>query len=168
MTFTLDKEKNREQLEDFQQFLNEQKGKSGNLMVVLHRAQHDFGFIPAELQEMISDTLRIPRAEIYGVITFYSQFTLIPKGEMQVGVCMGTACYVKNAQKTLEAFEQELGIKAGETAPDGSASITATRCLGACGLAPVVAINDKIFGHLPPDGVAGAIESYRAEVEKND
>ncbi len=168
MTFTLDKEKNREKLEDYQQFLNGQKGKPGNLMIVLHKAQHDFGYIPAELQQMISDTLRIPLAEIYGVITFYSQFTTEPKGDMQIGVCMGTACYVKNAQKTLEAFEEELGIKAGETAADRSASITATRCLGACGLAPVAAINDKMYGHLKPDDVAKAIESYRAEVKQND
>lgn len=168
MTFTLDRDKNREKLEDYQAFLDAQKGKPGNLMIVLHKAQHDFGYIPSELQKMISDTLRIPLAEIYGVITFYSQFTTEPKGDMQVGVCMGTACYVKNAQKTLDAFVEELGIQPGETAADRSASITATRCLGACGLAPVAAINEKIFGHLKPDGVAKAIASYRAEVEKND
>lgn len=168
MTFTLDVEKNREKLEDYQQFLNAQKGKPGNLMLVLHKAQEVFGYIPGEIQQMISDTLRIPRAEIYGVITFYSQFTTVPKGEMQVSVCMGTACYVKNAQKTLEKFEEELGIKAGETALDGSASIAATRCIGACGLAPVAAINDKVYGHLKPDGVVDAINAYRAEVKNND
>jgi NADH:ubiquinone oxidoreductase subunit E len=153
MTFTLDVEKNREKLEDYQQFLNAQKGKPGNLMLVLHKAQEVFGYIPGEIQQMISDTLRIPRAEIYGVITFYSQFTLIPRGETQVAVCMGTACYVKGAQAALDKAEEVLGIKSGETTPDGKYSVEATRCLGACVLAPFITINEEPHGRVTPADV---------------
>lgn len=167
MAFEFDMEKNKEKVAAYQEFLNNQKGKAGNTMIALHEAQHVFGYIPEEIQQMISDTLRVPMAEIYGVITFYGQFTLEPKGEMQVGVCLGTACYVKGAPKILEKFEEEMGIKAGTTKEDGSCSLTATRCLGACGLAPVAHINDKVVGHLTASDVPKVISAYYKERETN-
>ncbi len=163
MAFALDLDKFRDKIDEYQLFLNSQKGKPGNLMIALHKAQAVFGCIPLDIQQMISDTLRIPLAEIYGVITFYSQFTLVPKGEVQVGVCLGTACYVKGSQQSLEQYEEALGIKAGQTSEDGRYSIEATRCIGACGLAPVASINEHIFGHLTKQGVKDSLKDFVKE-----
>ncbi len=161
MAFELDMVKNKEKLEAYQSFLNRQKGKPGNLMIVLHEAQSKFGYIPNEIQKMISETLRIPRAEIYGVITFYSQFTLIPKGETQVAVCLGTACYVKGAQAVLDKSEEVLGIRSGETTPDGKFSIQATRCVGACVLAPVITVNEDAHGRMTPNSMEELLKEVK-------
>lgn len=160
MAFSLDLEKNREKIEEYQEFLNTQKGKPGNLMIALHKAQQKFGCVPSEIQQIISDTLRVPLSEIYGVITFYSQFTLVPKGKCHVGVCMGTACYVKGSKQILEQYEEMLGVKAGETSADGQYSLEATRCIGACGLAPVSSVNEDIYGHLTKDAVTASMKKY--------
>lgn len=161
MAFELDMVKNKEKLGAYQSFLNRQKGKPGNLMIVLHEAQSKFGYIPNEIQKMISETLRIPRAEIYGVITFYSQFTLIPKGETQVAVCLGTACYVKGAQAVLDKSEEVLGIRSGETTPDGKFSIQATRCVGACVLAPVITVNEDAHGRMTPNSMEELLKEVK-------
>ena len=130
-------------------------------MAVLHKAQNLFGYLPIEIQKMISEELRIPLSEIYGVATFYSQFSLIPKGEYKIGVCLGTACYVKGSQEILDKVEELLGISVGQTTSDRKFSIDATRCLGACGLAPVLTVNEDVYGKLNPDDVKEIIEKYR-------
>jgi len=130
-------------------------------MPILQKAQEIFGYLPIELQNHIAEALEIPLTDIYGVATFYSQFSLTPKGEYQVGVCMGTACYVRGAQKILDEFAKILDVKVGETTVDGKFTLEATRCLGACGLAPVIMINDEVYGRLIPDDVPGIIGKYK-------
>ncbi len=131
-------------------------------MAVLHEAQDQFGYLPKEIQELISKELRIPLSEIYGVATFYSQFSLVPKGEYKIGgVCLGTACYVKGAQEILDKVEEELGITVGQTTPDRKFSISATRCLGACGLAPVLVVNEDVYGRLKAEDVEEILNKYR-------
>ncbi|CCQ96214.1 NADP-reducing hydrogenase subunit HndA [[Clostridium] ultunense Esp] len=161
MEFAFDLEANEEKLKDLKIFMRENKRKKGALMAVLHEAQNLFGYLPIEVQKMISEELRIPLSEIYGVATFYSQFSLIPKGEYKIGVCLGTACYVKGAQEILDKVEELLGIGVGQTTPDRKFSIDATRCLGACGLAPVLTVNEDVYGKLNPDDVKEIIEKYR-------
>lgn len=130
-------------------------------MMALHEAQDLFGYIPLEIMELISKELKVPLSEIYGVATFYSQFSLVPKGENVIGICLGTACYVKGGQDILAKLEDMLGIKSGQTTPDGKFSIDTTRCLGACGLAPVMMINGQVYGRLTLDKVEEIINSYR-------
>ena len=134
----------------------------GCLMPILQEAQGIYGYLPIEVQTMIADGLGISLSEVYGVATFYSQFSLTPKGEHRISVCLGTACYVKGADKVLEAVEKHLGIKSGETTPDGKFTIQDTRCLGCCGLAPVMTINEDVYGRLVPGNVKGILDKYRA------
>lgn len=117
-----------------------------NLIQILNEVQVHYGYIPKHAQMRISEYLNIPMAEIYGVITFYSRFTLRPKGKYHIAVCLGTACYVKGSQKIMDRLEERLKIKAGETTKDGKFSIEATRCVGACGLAPVFTVNGEVYG----------------------
>lgn len=138
------------------------KGEPGALMPVLQEAQNIFGYVPKDVQEIIADGLGTTLAEVYGVATFYAQFSLEPKGEYVVGVCLGTACYVKGSQKVLDKLTEELAIPVGRTTADGKFTLNATRCLGACGLAPVMMINDEVYGRLTPDMVPGIIAKYRA------
>lgn len=161
MEFAFDWEENEEKIRDLKIFIKENKGKKGVLMSVLHKAQELFGYLPIEVQKLISQELSIPLSEIYGVATFYSQFSLIPKGEYKIGVCLGTACYVKGAQEILDKLEEVLGIDVGQTTPDRKFSIDATRCIGACGLAPVITVNEDVYGKLSPDDVEEIIEKYR-------
>lgn len=142
-----------EDLKDFKAFLAPLKGKPGQLMHALHHAQDNFGFIPPEIQELIASELKVPMAEVYGVITFYSRFTEIPKGKRQISVCMGTACYVKGAVKILEEIETVVGVKSGKTTEDGTVSISTTRCLGACSMAPVITVDEDVHGRLLPKDV---------------
>ncbi len=143
------------------QVIEENKDRKGALMPILHEAQNIFGALPIEVQKVISEKLDISLAEIYGVVTFYSQFSLVPKGEFVVGLCLGTACYVKGAQNILDRLETELGIKVGETSKDGKFTLEATRCLGCCGLAPVMVINEKVYGRLEPAQITGILEQYK-------
>lgn len=161
MEFQFDWEANKDKIRDFKIFIEENKEKKGALMAVLHRAQNQFGYLPKEILEITSEELKIPLSEIYGIVTFYSQFSLIPKGENQIGICLGTACYVKGAQNILNKVEEELGITVGGTTPDRKFSISATRCLGACGLAPVLMINNHIYGRLTVDDVEEILNKYR-------
>lgn len=161
MDFKFDLEENKEKLEEFKIFIKEIEGKKGALMPVLQEAQGKFGYLPVEVLEMISKGLAIPLAEVYGVVTFYSQFSLIPKGEFKIGVCLGTACYVRGAQDLLNKVVQELGIEPGKTTTDMKFSLTATRCIGACGLAPVMSVNDDVYGRLKPEDVKGILDKYR-------
>lgn len=161
MEFTFDLEENAEKINNFKIFINEHKDDSGALMPVLQEAQGKFGYLPQEILRMISKDLDIPLAEVYGVVTFYSQFSLVPKGEFDVSICMGTACYVRGAQDIVDAVVKELGIGVDQTTPDMKFSISETRCLGACGLAPVLVVNDDVYGRLSAKDVKAVIEKYR-------
>ena len=144
-----------------QQVIDELKNEPGALMPIMQRAQDIFGYLPEDVQNIIAKGLDIPVSDVYGVATFYAQFNLEPKGKYIISVCLGTACYVKGAQLVLDELEKVLGIPAGSTTPDGLFTLNATRCLGACGLAPVIMVNDDVYGRLTPDQVAGVIEKYR-------
>lgn len=133
------------------------------LMMILSDIQKEYGYIPLEVQELVSDRTGIPVAEIYGVVTFYSFFSLTPKGKYVIGCCLGTACYVKGAQMVIDKFTELLGIKAGETTEDGLFTLDALRCIGACGIAPAVSINGKVYPKVSVDSVKGIIEEYRAK-----
>ena len=137
------------------------KGQPGALMPVLQKAQSIFGCVSLDVQKYIAEGLNVTLSEVYGVATFYAQFTLEPAGKYVISVCLGTACYVKGAQKVLDRLSEELGVKVGGTTKDGLFTLQATRCLGACGLAPVIMVNDDVYGRLTPDQVAGIIEKYR-------
>ena len=137
----------------------------GELINVLHQTQDYLGYLPAEAQELIAERLNIPTAKVYGVVSFYSFFTMQPKGKYPVSVCMGTACYVRGAEKILESFEKELGIMPGETDKAGLFSLTSLRCVGACGLAPVALVDGKVFGRLAPANVKAIVNEYR-EMDK--
>ena len=125
----------------------------GELINILHKAQDTFGYLPREVQEIIARQLGIPVSKVYGVVTFYSFFTMTPKGEHPISVCMGTACYVRGAEKVLDEFKRVLGINVGETTSDGKYSLSSLRCVGACGLAPVVLIGEKVCGRIVPGDV---------------
>ena len=139
----------------------EHKDQDGAVIPVLHKAQEIYGYLPIEVQEMISEGLDVPLAEIYGIVTFYTQFSLNPKGKYHIGVCLGTACYVKGSGDILDKIKEILGIEVGKCTPDGLFSIEATRCIGACGLAPVLTVNDDVYGRLVVDDVEGIIAKYR-------
>jgi NADH:ubiquinone oxidoreductase subunit E len=132
------------------------------LMMILSKIQKEYGYIPLEVQEIVSAKTGIPVAEIYGVVTFYSFFSLEPKGKYVLGICLGTACYVKSSQQILDKFEQILGIKAGQTTPDGLFTIEAIRCMGACALAPAMSVNGKVYPKVTPDEVNKIIAEYKA------
>ena len=133
----------------------------GELINVLHKAQGEFGYLPEEVQREIAKNLDIPVAKVYGVVTFYSFFTMTPKGKHTISVCMGTACYVRDAEKVVEEISKELGIKVGEVTADGKFSLDCLRCVGACGLAPVMLIGDKVYGRLNPKEVKGILQNYK-------
>ena len=131
------------------------------LMMILSAVQKKYGYIPLEVQQIISEKTGIPVAEIYGVVTFYSFFSLKPKGKYVLGICLGTACYVKNSQQVVDKFSSLLGIEPGETTKDGLFTIEAIRCIGACALAPAMSINGKVYPKVTPDQVGKIIEEYR-------
>ncbi len=136
------------------------QGVPGATMPVMQEAQDIYGYLPIEVQKMIADGMGISLEEIYGIASFYSQFKLNPNGEVAIAVCLGTACYVKGSGDILERLEQRLGIKSGETSSDGKFSLEATRCIGACGLAPVLTINEEVYGRLKVDDVDKILEKY--------
>ena len=136
------------------------KNEPGMLMNALHKAKKIFGYLTAEVQEVVANEMNVSLAKVYGVVSFYSFFTMTPKGEHPVSICMGTACYVRGAEKVLEEFKRILDLKVGETSTDGKYSINCLRCVGACGLAPVVSIGEKVYGRVAPDEVAGIIKEY--------
>ena len=152
----------KEKFEKLQQVIEAHKGQKGALMPILQEAQSIFGCVSMDVQKVIADSLDITLSEVYGVATFYSQFSLQPKGEYVIGVCLGTACYVKGSQKVLDRVQKELGITVGTTTKDGRFTLQATRCLGACGLAPVMMINDEVFGRLVEDDVPGILARFQA------
>ena len=150
-----------EQKEQLMSVIAQYKDQAGALIPVLHQAQEIYGYLPIEVQTMIADGLGVPLAEVYGVVTFYTQFSLNPKGEYKVGVCLGTACYVKGSGDILAKFKELVGIDVDGCTPDGKFSLEATRCIGACGLAPVFTINEDVYGRITADDVPGILAKYQ-------
>lgn len=149
-----------EQKDRLLQFIAEKKNEPGALMPILQEAQEIYGYLPVEVQTMIAEEMDIPLEKVYGVSTFYSQFTLNPKGKYQISVCLGTACYVKGSGLILEELQNQLGIQNGECTPDRKFSLDACRCVGACGLAPVMLVNDDVYGRMTPDQVKDVLAKY--------
>jgi NADH:ubiquinone oxidoreductase subunit E len=149
--------------QELDEFIASLPTTNGALIAVLHRAQDLFGYLPKEVQLHIAHQLAIPAAKVYGVVSFYSFFNTQPRGEFNINVCLGTACFVRGAANILKEFETQLGIKNGETTRDGMFSINTIRCIGACGLAPVVMINEKVYGRLQPQDVKPIIEECLAK-----
>ena len=149
-----------EQKEALLSVIHELRGERGSLMPIMQKAQEIYGYLPIEVQTMISDELHVPLEKIYGVATFYSQFALSPKGRYQISVCLGTAFYVKGSGDIYNKLMDLLGIVGGECTPDGKFSLDACRCVGACGLAPVMMINDEVYGRLSVDDVEAILAKY--------
>lgn len=149
-----------EQEKELKQAISDLKDIQGSLMPIMQKAQDIYGYLPVEVLTKISDETEIPLEKIYGVATFYSQFSLQPKGQYQISVCLGTACYVKGSGAIVEKLEQILGISNGQSTPDGKFSLDSCRCVGACGLAPVMLINDDVYGRLVPEDIPGIIAKY--------
>ncbi len=150
----------KEQEAELLKVIAEHKDDKGALMPILQKAQGIYGYLPIEVQTMISNEMDIPLEKIYGVVTFYSQFSLNPKGKYQISVCLGTACYVKGSGDIYDKLMEKLGIKGGECTPDGKFSLDACRCIGACGLAPVLTVNDDVYGRLTVDEIDGILAKY--------
>ena len=158
----LTKEQFSAKMDELKAFIDANKNIDGPLMPVMQKAQEAFGYLPMEAMTLIADELDIPVSKIYGVATFYAQFSLTPKGDNIIQVCTGTACYVKGAQAVLDEVIHQLGIHSGETTEDGKFTIQDTRCLGCCGLAPVMTINEDVYGRVVPGQVKGILDKYRA------
>ncbi len=137
-------------------------GNQGSELInVLHQVQGKLGYLPAEVQEVIAKELNISVAKVYGVVTFYSFFTMIPMGEFPISICMGTACYVRGSEQVLSEFQRQLGIEVGQSTADGKFSLNCLRCVGACGLAPVVMVGEKVYGRVSPQMVKNIIAEYK-------
>jgi NADH:ubiquinone oxidoreductase subunit E len=149
-----------EQVQEFNALLQKNLGNGGNVMEVLQKTQGIFGYIPELSVKMISDALKIAESEVFGVITFYSQFTLTPKAKYNIDVCLGTACFVLGAQDIMDKILAKLGVKVGEMTKDGKWIVTSCRCLGCCGLAPAITINGEVYGKLKVEDIDKIIDSY--------
>ncbi|MCX7904787.1 MAG: NADH-quinone oxidoreductase subunit NuoE [Caloramator sp.] len=150
-----------ERLEKAKEVIKKYKDVKGGLIPVLHQIQNIYGYLPEDVLKIVSQELNVPMSEIYGVASFYSYFSLEPKGEHIIRVCLGTACYVKGAQGLIDRLSKELGIEVGKTTQDGKFTLEATRCLGACGLAPVMVIGEKVYGRLTPDDIPNILKEYK-------
>ncbi|MGL5000898.1 MAG: NAD(P)H-dependent oxidoreductase subunit E [Cetobacterium sp.] len=153
----------KEMFDELKNYIDEIEDRNGVLISVLHRGQEIFGYLPKEVQEFIASELKIPIAKVYGVVSFYHFFSMIPKGKYPISVCMGTACYVRGAEKVLNNIKNYLGIDVGETTEDGLFSIDTLRCVGACGLAPVVLIGKDVYGKEDVKDMKKILEKYRKE-----
>ena len=151
---------NKELFDELGEFIESKNCDPAELIAILHRAQHIFGYLPMEVQQFIADKLGINVSKVYGVVTFYSFFTMVPKGKYVINICLGTACFVRGSDKLLAKVEEILKIKNGETTPDGKFTVTSLRLVGACGLAPVMQINGKTYGNLKPEDVEGILAQY--------
>ena len=149
-----------EQAAALQKVIDANKHDTSRLMGVMQEAQGIYGYLPMEVQEMIAEGMNVPLEKVYGVATFYAQFALSPKGQYDISVCLGTACYVKGAGDVFDKFRELLGIEADECTPDGKYSLSACRCIGACGLAPVLTVNSDVYGNLTADDVPGILAKY--------
>jgi NADH:ubiquinone oxidoreductase subunit E len=154
------KESDQEKYDRIAQMIEEYKDKEGSLIQILHMAQGIYGFLPLELQQFIAEKLGKPLSEVYGVVTFYSFFSTKPRGEYTIRVCMGTACYVRGGKKIVDKMRELLGIGIGDTTPDGKFTLEVMRCIGACGLAPALSINGKVYKQVNPDKLLSILEKY--------
>lgn len=150
----------KDQIDKIKEICASFNNEGGELINVLHKTQSTFGYLPAEVQEVVARELNVSVAKVFGVVTFYSFFTMVPKGKYPISICTGTACYVRGAEKVLDELKKELKIEVGETTPDGKFSIACLRCVGACGLAPVVMVGDKTYGRVAPEMVQDIINEY--------
>ncbi|MBQ3060937.1 MAG: NAD(P)H-dependent oxidoreductase subunit E [Lachnospiraceae bacterium] len=150
----------KEQEAQLLEVISQLKDQEGSLMPILQKAQDIYGYLPIEVQTIISNETGIPLEKIYGVVTFYSQFSLYPKGKYNISVCLGTACYVKGSGDLFARLKERLGIEGGQTTSDGKFSLTDCRCIGACGLAPVLTVNEDVYGRLTVDDIDGIIAKY--------
>ncbi len=149
-----------EQEEQLRKVIAQHKDDAGALMPILQGAQEIYGYLPIEVQQMIADAMEIPLEKVYGVVTFYAQFSINPKGKYKISVCLGTACYVKGSGDIYTKLQEKLGISGGEITSDGKFSLDACRCIGACGLAPVMTINEEVYGRLTPDDIDTILAKY--------
>lgn len=150
-----------ENFQKLDEYIDSLPDTKGELIRVLHKAQSIFGYLPQEVQIHVAKKLKISTAKVYGVVSFYSFFTMEPKGEHDISICLGTACYVRGAEKIAESFKKELGINIGETTADGKFSLTGLRCVGACGLAPVVMVGEKVYGRVTTKEVKKILAEYK-------
>ena len=150
-----------EQKAQLTEYIKNVQNTKGALIPILQKAQEIYGYLPIEVQSIIAQELGVPLSDVFGVSTFYSQFSLTPKGKYNISVCLGTACYVKDSNKILEKISSILGVEPEECTKDGKFSLTACRCIGACGLAPVITINDEVYGRITADDVEGIISKYK-------
>lgn len=157
----LDVKANEKQFIELKEYIDSISETQGILMQTLHKAQEIFGYLPIEVQKFVAHELDVSLAEVYGVATFYTQFSIDPKGKHKIGVCMGTACYVKGSQLVLDKLSKELNIKVGETTPDNLFTLEATRCLGCCGLAPVMMVDGDVYGKLEPKKIPEILSTYK-------
>lgn len=153
-----------EKFDELDAYIKTLSDQKGSLIHVLHRAQEIFGYLPREVQLFVAKKLDISGAEVFGVVSFYSYFTMLPRGKHTISVCMGTACFVKGSDKVLDEFKLKLGISTGETTADKQFTLRDVRCLGACGLAPIITVGEKVFGHVSAADVDSIIKQYSEEV----
>lgn len=158
---TLPFKETEEQAAKLQEIIDANKHDKSLLMAVMQQAQDVYGYLPLEVQERIAKGMGVPVEKVYGVATFYAQFSLSPKGKYNISVCLGTACYVKGAGDLMDALSEKLGIGADECTPDGKFSLTACRCIGACGLAPVLTVNEDVYGRLTVDDIDDVLAKYQ-------
>ena len=155
----------RNKLNELDAYFESFEDKPSHLIMILHRAQGLFGYLPKELQIYVAEKTGVPAAKVYGVVTFYSFFTMKPKGRHTISVCMGTACFVKGGERILDVVKDELGVEVGQMTEDGMFTLEQVHCLGACSLAPVISIDGKVYGHVTRDKVKEIIQSYYIEEE---
>ncbi len=146
---------------ELEDFIRQLPVRDGHLVTVLHKAQQLFGYLPREVQQFVADAMDMPLAKVYGVVSFYTFFTMVPKGKYPVSVCMGTACFVRGAEKVVEALKDSLGIEIGGITKDGLFSLDVLRCIGACALAPVMSVAEKVYPHVTPEQVKGILDEYK-------
>jgi NADP-reducing hydrogenase subunit HndA len=148
------------QYREIVQFIESLPQKEGHLVTVLHKAQSVFGYLPIEVQQFVADYMEVPLSQVYGVVSFYTFFTMVPKGKNPISICMGTACFVKGADKVVRAFKEQLKIDIGDVTPDGKFSIDTLRCVGGCALAPIVMVGEKVYGNVTPGQVKKILADF--------
>lgn len=148
------------QIDKIKEICAEFNNEQGELINVLHKVQHEFGYLPEEVQEIVAEGLNMPVAKVFGVVSFYTFFSMTPRGKHPISVCLGTACYVRGAEAILEEFKKELHIEVGEVTADGKFSLNCLRCVGACGLAPVAVIGERTYGRVTADMIKNILKEY--------
>lgn len=162
VTAPINEDLSKEKLDELETFINHMETTKGALIEILHKAQNIFGYLPRDVQLFVARKLGIPGAEVFGVVSFYSYFTTKPRGKHTISVCMGTACFVRGADKIIERLKEMLGVESNEITEDGIFTLKDVRCIGACGLAPVMVVDDKVYGRVKVEDLDDIINSYRS------